>query len=472
MTRTRSGSITAALRRSLLAGLTLLWLIGVVGSGIVLERLIAERSDDELEESGALLMSLLSTTDDLVLAISVLDTHATKPRATAAQQRLVYQLRDTSGRVLLRSPGAPRELFALPAREGVATAGAWRVVTIVNPERARVLQIAEPLAERREALVSALLWLTLPLAVLLSFTAFIVFRASRSLVTQVERTAKAVSRQDPQALGMLPLDGVVTEMRPAVEATNRLLGRLADALESERSFTYNSAHELRTPIAGALAQAQLLAAMTKGSSAEPPAEAMVGALTRLARLAERLLALARAEGTHPLGDDLVDLPTVVRLVAGEFRHDPRLRGRAIEVDAAPARVLGDLDAVGLALRNLVENAIVHAPGARNIRIRCRSVETGVVLSVTDDGPGVPPDQVPSLAKRFVRGAGAAGSGAGLGLSIVATLARRMGAEFDIESPPEGGRHGLEARLTWPRSQPTRPSRRRGERAAVTRERRD
>jgi two-component system OmpR family sensor kinase len=335
------------------------------------------------------------------------------------------------------------------------------VVTIVNRERARVLQIAEPLAERREALLSALLWLTLPLAVLLGFTAFMVFRASRSLVTQVERTAKAVSRQDPQALGLLPLDDVVTEMRPAVEATNRLLGRLADALESERSFTYNSAHELRTPIAGALAQAQLLVAMTKGTGAEAPAVSMVGALSRLARLAERLLALARAEGTHALADELVDLPTVLHLIAAEFGHDPRLRGREIAVDAAPARVLGDLDAAGLALRNLVENAIVHAPSARTIRIACRSLATGVVLSVADDGPGVPTHDLPLLAKRFVRGPGAAAGGAGLGLSIVATLARRMGADFDIQSPPEGRRQGLEARLTWPRSQTARASRRRG-----------
>ena len=467
MTRTRAGSITTALRRSLLAGLTLLWLIGVVGSGIVLERIIADRSDDELAESGDLLMSLLSSTDDLVLAIAVLDSHATTARTSAGHQRLVYQLRDTTGRVLLRSPDVPRELFAMPAREGFSTVGAWRVVTTVNRERARVLQIAEPLAERREALASALLWLTLPLAVLLSFTAFIVFRASRSLVTQVERTAKAVARQDPQALGLLPLDDVVTEMRPAIEATNRLLGRLADALESERSFTYNSAHELRTPIAGALAQAQLMAAMTKGTPAEAPSVSMVDALSRLARLAERLLALARAEGTHALADELVDLPTVLHLIAAEFGHDSRLRGREIEVDAAPARVLGDLDAVGLALRNLVENAIVHAPGAKAIRIACRSLATGVVLSVADDGPGVPAHDVPSLAKRFVRGSGAAAGGAGLGLSIVATLARRMGADFEIQSPPEGRRHGLEARLTWPRSDAARASRRRGERVAVT-----
>ncbi|MFO1306517.1 MAG: HAMP domain-containing sensor histidine kinase [Burkholderiales bacterium] len=468
MRRGRSGSLTSALRRSLLAGLTLLWLVGVVGSGFVLERLIAERSDEELEESGALLMSLLSNTDDLALTAAVLRSRATPAGADKVHQRIMYQLRDASGRTLLRSPDAPREIFAIPAREGFATVGAWRVLTLLDRDRGRTLQMAEPLAERREALVTALLWLTLPLTVLLGFTAFIVFRASRSLVTQVERTATAVSRQDPQALGLLPLDDVVTEMRPAVEATNRLLGRLADALESERSFTYNSAHELRTPIAGALAQAQLLAAMTKGGAAEEPAASMVSALSRLARLAERLLALARAEGTHPLADDLVDLPAVVKFVAGEFRDDARLHGREIVVEASPARVVADLDAVGLALRNLVENAMVHAPTARKIRIACETLSTGVVLRVEDDGMGVPRSRLPSLTQRFVRGSGAPAGGAGLGLSIVATLARRMGAELTIESPGEGPRHGFTARLTWPASHPGRSRRPRGERVGEVR----
>ena len=458
MTRRRSSSITGALRRSLLAGLTLLWLIGVVGSGIVLDRLINERSDDELEESGAILMSLVSTTDDLILAAAMLGEHASTPRGSAAHHSLVYQIRDASGRTVLRSHDAPQELLGAALREGVGDVGEWRVVTLRDAAHKRFLQIAEPLAERRDALYAALLWLTLPLAALLAFAAFIVFRASRSLVAQVERTAAAVSHQDPQSLGLLPLEGVVTEMRPAVEATNRLLGRLADALESERTFTYNSAHELRTPIAGALAQAQLLAAMTTGTGVQTHAQALVGALTRLARLAERLLALAHAEGVHPLAGDWVDLRTVVRLTADEFRRDPRLRGRSLRIDVAPARVRGDLDAVGLALRNLVENAIVHARDATTIRIVCQATAAAVVLAVIDDGPGVAWQQIPSLVKRFVRGPGAAGSGTGLGLSIVDTLARRMGATLDFSSPPQGLPHGLEARLTWPKPSTRRVSR--------------
>lgn len=448
MTLAGAGTVTRALTRSLLVGLTLLWLAGVVGSGFVLKRLIDEKSDDELQESAAILMSLIRYHDDLLVTAAVLGHSKPPPPTGNAHERFVYQVRDASGRVLLQSANAAPDLRAVPLREGLIDAGDWRVVTLADPAKQRYLHLADPLAERREALVTALLWLTLPLAGLLAFAAYIVFRASHTLVQQVRRTARAVSRQDPQALGLLPMDGVVTEMRPAVEATNQLIGRLADALEAERSFTYNSAHEIRTPIAAALAQAQLLAAMAAGTALKDRADALVGALTRLARLAERLLALARAEGTQPLADDWVDLARVIRLTISEFEHDPRLRGRRFVDEGAPARIYGDVDAVGLALRNLVENALVHGAGGTLVRLKCTSARGVVTLSVVDDGHGATGHDVRALSRRFARGAGAAGGGAGLGLSIVETLARRMGARLVLKSPPEGMRTGFEARLVW------------------------
>ena len=448
MTLPGPGSVTRALTRSLVVGLSLLWLAGVVGSGFVLKRLIDDKSDDELMESAAIMMSLVRHTDDLLVAAAVLGEIRTPHPYGGVHERFVYQIRDGSGRVLLRSHNAPPELALAPMAEGFVDAGDWRVATVADPASGRILQLADPLAERRDALARSMLWLTLPLAALLAFAVFIVYRASRTLVRQVQRTASAVSRQDPQALGLLPLDGVVTEMKPAVEAANRLFARFADAFETERSFTYNSAHELRTPIAAALAQAQLLEAMAEGSPLAAQAQTTVAALQRLSRLAERLLALARAEGNAPLADDWVDLAQVARLVADEFRDSGRLNGRRLVVDAATARVRGDFDAVGLAVRNLVENALVHGAGGTTIRVACGGDRRVATIAVVDDGPGVPGAELPSLLKRFARGQAARGAGTGLGLSIVDMLARRMGARLVLTSPPAGQRSGLDARLVW------------------------
>lgn len=443
-----AGSVTRALARSLLAGLTILWLVGAIGSGFVLKRIIDERSDEELEESAYILLSVVTYTDDLLVTAAVLGGTSAQAVAATGEPRYVYQVRDPTGRVLLRSHHTPPEMAAIPLHDGFVEVDGWRIFTVTDAGRKHVVQLADPLAERRGALLDAMLWLTIPLAVLLAFAAWIVFRASRTLVSQVERTAHAVARQDPQALGLLPLDGVVTEMRPAVDATNRLISRLADALSAERSFTYNSAHELRTPIAAALAQAQNLAAMAEGSEMKPRADALVDALARLALLAERLLALARAESSEPLAESWVDLATVVRLTVDELNRLPRLDGRRIVGEAAPVRVRGDLDAVGLAVRNLVENALVHGAGGTTIRIASRSTPDGGVLSVIDDGPGTGGVDPATLVQRFARGEGARGRGAGLGLSIVDTLARRMGARLVLRSPPDGQARGFEARLVW------------------------
>ena len=443
-----AGSVTRALSRSLLAGLTLLWLTGVVGSAFVLNRIVVERSDEELAESAVMLMTLVRHSDDLLVTAAMLGETRPQPKSPDSTEHFAYLIRDAAGNVLLHSGGVPEDLRKSPLDLGLYDYGDWRLITLRDPTNGRFIQLADPLDERSRALVSAMLWLTVPLAVLLAFAAYIVFRASNELVRQVQRTAFAVSRQDPQALGMLPLDGVVTEMKPAVEATNRLLGRLADALEAERSFTYNSAHELRTPIAGAVAQAQVLAEMAPSPELKSRADALVITLARLARLAERLLALARAEGTQPLADDWVDLAKVVRMTVTDFERNPRLRGRRIVGETSSARVRGDLDAVGLALRNLVENAVVHGAGGALILVRCAHVKDTTVLSVSDDGPGVDANELLSLVKRFKRGTGASGGGAGLGLSIVDTLARRMGAELVLASPPAGLASGFEARILW------------------------
>lgn len=445
------GSLTGRLARSLVLGLTLLWLAGVMGSGFVLQRLIDEKSDDELQESATLLLSLVRYTDDLLVTAAVLGEKRRIPTSPNEHDRFVYQIRDATGRTLLRSSNAPAELDSVPLHEGLVDAGDWRVATVHDAALQRYVQLADPLQERRDALVTSLLWLTVPLAAVLLFAVYIVLRASHTLASHVQRTAHAVARQDPQALGLLPLDEVATEMKPAVEATNRLLARLSDALSAERSFTFNSAHELRTPIAAALAQAQLVASMAQGSALQEEAEALVAALARLARLAERLLALARAEGAQPLAEDSIDLAHVLKVTANEFARDPRLAGRTLAASGSPVRVHGDLDAIGLAVRNLVENALVHAVGSTRIQLRCGEIHGAAMLAVIDDGRGVPADEIASLARRFARGRNATGTGAGLGLSIVDTLARRMGARLVLRSPPASQAQGFEARIVWRRT---------------------
>ena len=122
MTRQAVGSATAALTRSLLVGLTLLWLVGVVGSGFVLKRLIDVKSDDEMQESGAILMSLIRHTDDLLVTAAVMGETRPPDGSGAPHHRYVFQVRDATGHLLLRSNHAPAQPFDVPMREGLIDA--------------------------------------------------------------------------------------------------------------------------------------------------------------------------------------------------------------------------------------------------------------------------------------------------------------------------------------------------------------
>jgi len=177
---------------------------------------------------------------------------------------------------------------------------------------------------------------------------------------------------------------------------------------------------------------------------------LIESMVRLSKLSERLLALARAEGTAPLTGEWVDLARVVQLTVDEFQYDARLQGRKLIAETEAARVRGDLDAVGLALRNLVENALVHGAGGTCIQVTCRNEARGVALRVIDDGRGVRAADLPSLTERFTRASNVADTsgGAGLGLAIVAMLARRMRAKLALHSPPAARPTGFEACIFW------------------------
>ncbi|HEX7156267.1 MAG TPA: HAMP domain-containing sensor histidine kinase, partial [Burkholderiaceae bacterium] len=160
------------------------------------------------------------------------------------------------------------------------------------------------------------------------------------------------------------------------------------------------------------------------------------------RLATRLLQLARIESGVALRREPVDLALLARLVAEEF-GDARGAGRLmVEVHGEPAPVAGDLDAIGIALRNLIDNALKHAAGAARVTVR---VEPGEI-AVIDDGPGVPPTALATLVRPFVRG-NVLSEGSGLGLAIVDTIARQSGGRLELRSPIADG-HGFGARLRF------------------------
>ena len=233
-----------------------------------------------------------------------------------------------------------------------------------------------------------------------------------------------------------------------LDALNGLFARIGDLMASERRFTADAAHELRTPIAAIRLHAQVAQGEADDVMRQRALAATLEGCDRATRLVEQLLTLSRLEaGAAPLGHE-VDLNAVVRGVVAELAPQAIDKQQSIEVDAPVlCRVRGDALLLAVLVRNLVDNAIRYSPAQGHIQIALRRQPDGIRLLVDDSGPGMSEADMPRVGERFFRVLGTAQSGSGLGWSIVQRIAAVHRAQAAIGRA--NGLGGLSATVDWP-----------------------
>jgi two-component system phosphate regulon sensor histidine kinase PhoR len=208
-----------------------------------------------------------------------------------------------------------------------------------------------------------------------------------------------------------------------------------------RDFVANASHELRTPLTSIRG---FVEALEDGAAADPPtAERFLGKIhthaDRMAALVEDLLELSRLEsGERPPVREPVDASEVAEDVAASFAELAERKGLTLECRHQPApTVTSDSDRLRRILENLAENAIKYTPAGGTVRIETGGPPGGPVqVTVSDDGPGIPPEHLPRIFERFYRVDKARSrdlGGTGLGLSIVKHLAESIGASVGVSS---------------------------------------
>jgi two-component system OmpR family sensor kinase len=441
----------------LLSWIGVFWLVTALGSAWYVRGEINETFDSALQESAWRLLDLVAheLNEQGIDAHNLpgMSTTVTPHNTKVEHNYLMYQVVHRSGELLLRSTDAPSIPLPVGLNNGFSDTGNWRVYTLMHPVIPVHIHVADPLSHRREATREVALGLLLPLAVLLPLLLMLVQRITRRALASVDRLALEIGQRDGQHLTAIDAGTLPSELATIQTTTNRLLERLASALDTERALAANAAHELRTP----LATLRLRLGGLQDHPLEPDTraelhQAMVS-LDQLSRRTEKLLQLSRAESSTTLTRAPVHLATVAVAVLQDFWSNPdlakrlqlELPGDQDDTSQPDAWALGDVDAIAIALRNLIENAIRYAPtGPITLRI-----DAPALLTVTDHGPGMTSDQIGDLTRRHQRGDGhrLATPGFGLGLSIVSTIAHRMDGQLTLQSPPPGQPSGLHAVLS-------------------------
>ncbi|HNF89092.1 MAG TPA: sensor histidine kinase N-terminal domain-containing protein [Thiobacillaceae bacterium] len=367
------------------------------------------------------------------------------------EQPLAFQVWGPDGQLWLRSGNAP----SMPRGQAegyqrITQAGEpWRMLTVREPGGHFLVQVAQPLADREQVALEVATRVGLPLVIAFPLVVLLVYGAVSGAMRPLDRMAMGVAARSPDNLENLSENGgTPLEVKPLVRAINHLLGRLRTALDNERRFTADAAHELRTPLAAIKIQTQV--ALASGDEAERRhALRQVQAGTdRATRLVEQLLRLARLDPLSGLATTTeVRLDVLGERLTESLAAQARAAGKVFQRTPADgvATVPGDEDLLQAALRNLLENALRHTPQGGVVTWGVEIQEGRPRLWVLDGGAGVPEEDLRRLGERFYRGSGAVGEGSGLGLAIVRRVAELHGARLVLANHPPGG---LLASLDW------------------------
>ena len=445
---TTSYSLAERLNRLLLPPLALIWIAAAIGSAWHVQSEVVRVLDSALFESAQRLLELsaheLSELDVPLDQLMLSKVSSPLPAGPIVEDdNLMYQVLSNRGHMLIRSSDAPKEEMVVPLVDGFFDTLEWRVYTLKHPVLPVRIHIGSPQAYRQKLQLTAILWALLPLLAMLPLIAWLTHWISARSLEPVRQLALQIRERTEHDLRPLTLAPLARELAPVGESTNYLMQRLGNALHTERALASNAAHELRTPLATVRLRLQNALSHPLTAVAREEVTFAVDALDQLTRRTDKLLQLSRAEAGAAMAREPVSLARLAYEVAQQFWADPvTLERLQLSIpDNEDAMVQGDFDALAIALRNLIENALRHG-GSGRVTV---TIEAPATLCVTDDGLGVCPKQLELLRHRHVRHSQET-AGHGLGMSIVTTLMERQRGELILASPPPGQKHGFQASL--------------------------
>ena len=368
--------------------------------------------------------------------------------------RVAYQVFDED-RLVMHSPNVTHTPMA-KHKQGfqtltLADGKSWRIFASSGRDRDVQIYVAERVDSRDEILQAVLRGFLPPLTIALPLLLIGLWWNVRSGLQPLQRLRQVLLQRDTHTLAPVNLPETPQEVQPLLHALNDLLQRLAMRMETERRFTADAAHELRTPIAAIRAQAQVaLSAVTDNRIRQQALQDTLMGCDRASRVVEQLLTLARVEGPQDVASEPFRLDQLAQQVMADLTPDALRRGQTLELLAPEAiEINGQSTLWQILLRNLIDNALRYSPDGAVVRIDAQRLDPShVQVTVQDSGAGLASADMGRLGERFFRVLGNSATGSGLGWSIVRHIASLQ--EVDVQVGKSADLGGLQVTLRYPR----------------------
>jgi two-component system sensor histidine kinase TctE len=354
--------------------------------------------------------------------------------------RIYYRVMSPAGLEIAGDPGLPSPPGEAMAHNTVYDGNNVRVVSVHAPcgRSSCTVLVAETMVKRERLARDLLLQSILPELLIAAATLLIVWFGVKQGLRPLARLSEEIKARSAGDLRPIDAAGAPEETRPLVGALNGLLQEVSAASRKQQRFLADAAHQLRTPLAGLQAHAELALAQPLPDTSRAQIERVHQATIRTGRLANQLLALARAEPGVRMSLAPLDLKSLVEREADAWVHQALARDIDLGFELEVARVEGDAFLLREALANLVHNALEYSQRGARVTVHTGRREAASFVEVEDDGPGIAPAERGRVLERFYRVPGTAGTGSGLGLAIVREIAAGHGASVAITDSPSGG----------------------------------
>ena len=451
MRESRQRSVRRQLLVLLLTAVSVAWIIAAAISFRDARHEVAEVLDAHLAQTASLI-SVQRDGDGREDDDEVDTEHA--PVLHRYGRRVMFQVWKNGTTLGLHSQHAPNTPLST-VRDGFSDAtigGArWRVFSTRDAGDRVLVQVAEQGYERDELATAIARNFVVPLAITLPILGVMIWAAVGGATRSLTHVNQQVASRAADSLTPLDVADAPSEIGALVANLNQLFGRVEGLIEQERRFTADAAHELRTPLAGIRAQAQVARGAAHDAERARALDGVIAGCDRATHTVEQMLTLARlAPDAMAFQPGPVDLSMVLKSTIADLA--PAAVAKHIDValtEGTAVFVSGDAGLLAILFRNLIDNAIRYSPSGTNVDIHVQGTPSDARVLIRDAGPGLSPEQLANVGRRFYRAPGTQPPGSGLGLSIVQRIVDLHSGTIHFEASPNS--RGLEVTVSVPRA---------------------